>query len=136
MPRFTKFDHHLPLLTSISVVLVPVVSVDISWMVDSSLTMSTTPLVDLVQAIHLPSHRFLLTTSANPDSDSIIDLYLFAPTPASDTYGEGNGDGIGSGSGSSPSSTSSKSGARSIITWQGQIDLNDAEVFHFLEFAR
>jgi len=94
-------------------------------MVDSTLTMSTSPLVDLVQAIHLPSHRFLLTTSANPDSSSIIDLHLFAPTPVSD------GDtrnGEESGTGSSSSSTSGKAGPRSIITWQGQIDLDDTDV--------
>jgi hypothetical protein len=97
-------------------------------MVDSKLTMSTSPLVDLVQAIHLPSHRFLLTTSANPDSGSIIDLHLFAPTPASD---RDSATGEGSGSGSSSSSTSGKSGPRSIITWQGQIDLNDEEVRPF-----
>ena len=97
-------------------------------MVDSKLTMSTSPLVNLVQAIHLPSHRFLLTTSANPDSGSIIDLHLFAPTPASDRD-ERNGE--GSGTGSSSSSASSKSGPRSIITWQGQIDLDDTDVSPF-----
>ena len=97
-------------------------------MVDSTLTMSTSPLVDLVQAIHLPSHRFLLTTSANPDSGSIIDLHLFAPTPAGDRdYANGEG----SGTGSSSSSTSGKSGPRSIITWHGQIDLDDADVSPF-----
>jgi hypothetical protein len=94
-------------------------------MVDSALTMSTSPLVDLVQAIHLPSHRFLLATSANPDSASIIDLYLFAPTPASD---HDSGKENASGSGSSSSSLSSQSAFRSIITWQGQIDLDEQEV--------
>lgn len=101
-------------------------------MVDSTLTMSTSPLVDLVQAIHLPSHRFLLTTSANPDSGSIIDLHLFAPTPVSD---RDDTNGEGSGTGSSSSSTSGKAGPRSIITWQGQIDLDDADVSPFPTLA-
>jgi hypothetical protein len=94
-------------------------------MVDPSLvrTMSTppSPLVDLVQAIHLPSHRFLLTTSANPESGSLVDLNLFAPKPISDDR-ETRDDSESSGS------SSAISGSRSIITWRGEIDLGDSKV--------
>jgi hypothetical protein len=93
-------------------------------MVDPSLilTMSTppSPLVDLVQAIHLPSHRFLLTTSANPESASLIDLNLFAPRPVSDDR-DMRDDSESSGSSSSLAS-------RSIITWRGEIDLDKSKV--------
>ena len=95
-------------------------------MVDSSLTleMSTSPLVDLVQAIHLPSYRFLLTTSVNPESSSLVDLNLFAPRPVSD--GDERDHSVSSGSGSR--SGSSTPGSRSIITWRGEIDTDDSEV--------
>jgi hypothetical protein len=89
-------------------------------MVDQSLIMSSSPLADLVQAIHLPSHRFLLTTSTNIESDSIIDLHLFAPTPISD--------GRRGSSSNGSSSDGSGSGSRSIITWRGEINLDAEEV--------
>jgi hypothetical protein len=109
--------------------------VDPTLSMSKSGTMSTSPLVDLVQAIHLPSHRFLLTTSANTVSASIVDLYLFAPTPASDNHEHeddrqdtGSGSGSGSSSDSSGSNTAQKGRSRSIITWHGQIDIDGSEV--------
>jgi hypothetical protein len=92
-------------------------------MVDASLIMSDSPLLNLSQAIHLPSHRFLLTTSSDAESSTRVNLHLFAPTPASDNGGSGSAGGSGSDSGHSSASGKS-SYSRSIITWNGHIDLN------------
>lgn len=98
---------------------------------------STSPLINLVQAIHLPSHKFILTTSPSATSPNRVVLHLFAHTPKSD----GNG---GSGSGSdSDAGVRSASGSTSgsgvgygadgnrlplIIVWQGEIKLKTPEV--------
>lgn len=86
-------------------------------MVVASLTMSATPLVNLVQAIHLPSHRFLLTTSAAEASPHKVTLHLFAHTPSSDGNGGSSSDGSGSGYGADGNRLPS------IIVWEGELDL-------------
>lgn len=94
-------------------------------MVDASLVMSASPLVNLAQAIHLPSHRFLLTTSSDAEISTRIVLHLFIPTPVSDNGGIGSGSDSRSGSESAGSSSSGKSSySRSIITWRGHLDLD------------
>lgn len=65
--------------------------------------LSTSPLVNLVQAIHLPSHKFLLATSPSETSSTKVALHLFAHTPKSDgSRGgseSGSADGLGVGAG-------------------------------------
>lgn len=67
----------------------------------SNMPLSTSPLVNLVQAIHLPSHKFLLATSPSETSLTKVALHLFAHTPKSDGSrgGSENGsaDGLGVG---------------------------------------
>lgn len=114
--------------------------------------METSPLVNLVQAIHLPSHKFLLATSQSATSDSKIALHLFAHTPKSDgsrggsetgsadgnTILIGNGNGNGNGNGGGSASGSSKGDAvgygadgnrlPAIIVWEGEVDLEERDV--------
>lgn len=91
-------------------------------MVVASLTMSTSPLVNLVQAIHLPSFRFLLTTSVADPSATSIDLHLFAHTPSSDGNGGDSSDGSGSGYGADGNRLPT------IIVWEGKLDLKARDV--------
>lgn len=97
-------------------------------MVDASLIMSTSsstsPLVDLTQAIHLPSHRFLLVTSSDGESPSRVKLQLFAPTPVSDSDG-GRGSRSESAGSIASASGSSLGYIPSIITWTGYIELDE-----------
>ena len=112
--------------------------------------MAPSPLVNLVQAIHLPSHKFLLATSLSEPSSSKIALHLFAHTPKSDgsrggsetgsADGNINGNGPGGREGSGSLSRGGSStgnvigygadGNRlpSIIVWEGELDLDEQEV--------
>ena len=105
--------------------------------------MSTSPLVNLIQAIHLPSHKFLLTTSPSESSTSKITLHLFAHTPKSDgsrvgseTGSPASAGGTGTSSGNAGGSSNGNAigygadGNRlpSIIVWEGELDLKAQEV--------
>ena len=114
--------------------------------------MEISPLVNLVQAIHLPSHKFLLATSQSATSDSKIALHLFAHTPKSDGSrggsetgsADGNAILIGNGNGGGSASGSSKGDAvgygadgnrlPAIIVWEGEVDLEERDVSSRLEF--
>jgi len=62
----------------------------------------SSPLVNLVQAIHLPSHRFLLITSPSEGESTKVQLHLFTPTPSS-------------------------SDGPPIVIWEGEIDLEEQD---------
>lgn len=86
---------------------------------------TTSPLVNLVQAIHLPSHRFLLTTSPSASASSdVIQLHLFAHTPASD--GDGGSNSAGRGPGYGPDGNR----LPMIIVWEGELDTKAQGVSH------